>query len=212
MFNIVDVLEKLSEERPVFHSEADFQHSLAWKIHEIYPDFNVRLEKREEINGEELYLDIFIPGNDKVYALELKYKTKKLDITIPNPNEDFHLKNQSAQAISRYDFCKDIERLEKVSRKYPNGTGFAIFLTNDDLYWKITRNRDTVDLNFRIYEGKTIKGTLKWREETAKGTMKGRENPVKLTGKYSVRWKEYSNLKNGEFKYLLIKVKHGNSV
>ena len=25
-------------ERPLFHAEADFQHALAWKIHETYPE------------------------------------------------------------------------------------------------------------------------------------------------------------------------------
>ncbi|RLI81150.1 MAG: hypothetical protein DRP01_11225 [Archaeoglobales archaeon] len=130
--DIEDVLNQLSKKRPVFHSEADFQYSLAWEIHEIHPDFNIRLEKREEINGGELYLDIFIFKNGKICALELKYKTKRLEITISN--EDYHLKDQGAQDISRYDFCKDIERLEKVLKKYNNGIRFAIFLTNDYLY------------------------------------------------------------------------------
>ena len=95
MFDMEDVMNKLSKERQVFHSEADFQHSLAWKIHKMYPNPNIRLEKREEINGEEFYLDIFIAPkhfrSDKICALELKYKTKRLKITISN--EDYHLKD-----------------------------------------------------------------------------------------------------------------------
>ncbi len=94
MFDIEDVLNNLSKKRPVFHSEADFQYSLAWEIHKMYPSFNIRLEKREEVNREEFYLDIFIFRNNEIYTLELKYKTKKLDITISN--EDYHLKDQSA--------------------------------------------------------------------------------------------------------------------
>ena len=178
----------------------------------MHPNFNIRLEKREEVNGEELYLDVFIFRNDKICALELKYKTKRLDITISN--EDYRLKNQGAQDIGRYDFCKDIEKLEKVLRKYPNGTGFVIFLTNDDLYWRTPRNLNTADKDFRIHEGRTIKGTLKWKEGTSKGTMRGRESPIKLAGKYSIRWKDYSDLKrqNGMFRYLLVRVKHGNSI
>jgi len=206
--DIEDVLNQLSKKRPVFHSEADFQYSLAWEIHEIHPDFNIRLEKREEINGEELYLDIFIFKNGKICALELKYKTKRLEITISN--EDYHLKDQGAQDISRYDFCKDIERLEKVLKKYNNGIRFAIFLTNDYLYWEPPQNLDTADKDFRIHEGKIIEGTLKWKEGTSIGTMKGRENPIKLTGKYNIKWKDYSDLKvkNGKFRYLLVEVKY----
>lgn len=82
-YHNIRVLNKLNERRSVFHSEADFQHSLAWEIYEMYPDLNIRLEKREEVNGEELYLDIFfISRNNKICALELEYKTKKLDIII----------------------------------------------------------------------------------------------------------------------------------
>ena len=212
MFNIEDVLNKLSKKRPVFHSEADFQHSLAWEIHEMYPDFNIRLEKREEINGEEIYLDIFIFKSNKIYALELKYKTKRLKITILN--EDYHLKDQGAYDINRYDFCKDIERLEKVLEKYPDGIGFAIFLTNDDLYWRTPPNLNTADKDFRIHEGRVVKGILKWKEGTSMGTMRGRENPIKLTGEYNIHWKDYSDLKrkNGKFRYTYVKVKHGNGV
>ena len=56
------------------------------------------------------------------------------------------------------------------------------------------------------------KGTLKWKEETSKGTMRGRGNPIKSAGEYSIRWKDYSDLKreNGKFRCLLVKVKHGN--
>lgn len=210
MFDIEDVMNKLSKERPVFHSEADFQHSLAWEIHKMHPNFNIRLEKREEINGEEFYLDIFITPkhfrSDKICALELKYKTKRLKITISN--EGYHLKDQSAQDCGRYDFCKDIERLEKVLKKY-DGIGFAIFLTNDDLYWRTPQNLNTADKDFRIHEGRVIKGTLKWREGTSTGTMRGRESPIKLTGEYNIHWKDYSDLKrkNGKFRYVCVKVK-----
>jgi len=207
MLNIEDVLKELSEKRKIFHSEADFKHSLAWEIHKKHPDLNIRLEKREKIDGEEVYIDIFIYKNDKVFALELKYKTKMFNKVVSN--ENYQLKDQSAQNCGRYDFCKDIERLEKILKKYPNGTGFAILLTNDASYWKEPRRSDTVDKDFRIHEGRTIKGTLKWKRGTSKGTIRGRENPIKLTGKYNLHWKNYSNLNgnNGEFRYLLVEVK-----
>ena len=45
----LDVVNKLVQEclneRKIFHSEADFQHSLAWKIHEKFgKKFKIRLE------------------------------------------------------------------------------------------------------------------------------------------------------------------------
>ena len=49
--NIHKILSELSKERQIFHSEADFQHALAWKIHETYKDqFQIRLEKRIDIH------------------------------------------------------------------------------------------------------------------------------------------------------------------
>jgi len=38
------VLTVLAERRPVVHSEADFQHALAWEAHRLDPDLRVRLE------------------------------------------------------------------------------------------------------------------------------------------------------------------------
>ena len=32
---VSDALEALAEQRPIFHSEADFQHAIAWEIHKL---------------------------------------------------------------------------------------------------------------------------------------------------------------------------------
>lgn len=218
-FDIENVLDSLSKKRPVFHSEADFQCALAWEIHEMYSDFNIRLEKKEEIYGKEIYPDIFIFKKDRIYILELKYKTRELKITMPK--EEYHLKNQGAHDINRYDFCKDIERLEKMVEKYEKSnyicTGFAIFLTNDSQYWVSpeTEKPNTFDKEFRIHEGRILRGILRWKEGASSGTTRGREDPINLSGMYCLRWKYYSNLNektNGEFRYLLVEVKHVNSV
>ncbi len=44
MVSIEALLATLAGSRKVFHSEADFQHALAWQIHEAMPDSQVRLE------------------------------------------------------------------------------------------------------------------------------------------------------------------------
>ena len=213
MIEITDVLNELSKERPVFHSEADFQHALAWRIHVKYPDLNIRLEKRVILNEKEIYFDIFAFKDSKIVVIEVKYKTKNLDTAITS--EDFSLKNQGAQDHGRYDFIKDISRLEKALETYRDSTGFAIFLTNDKSYWKMpTREINTADKDFRIHEGKTIEGRLSWKEDTSEGTMSGREEPIILKDEYVLNWKDYSDLEkqNGKFRYSLIGVKHGNGV
>jgi len=126
MIDTRKVLKELSKKRPIFHSEADFQHALAWEIHKKYPDLNIRLEKREKVNGEEIYPDIFTFKDGKIVVVEVKYKTRELNITLSS--EEFNLKNQSAQDCGRYDFLKDISKLEKLLEKYPDAIGFAYSL------------------------------------------------------------------------------------
>ncbi len=211
MIEIADVLKELSKKRPIFHSEADFQHALAWAIREKYSGLNIRLEKKVILNNEEsYYVDIFAFNDNKTVAIiELKYKTKSLNATVNC--ENFNLKNQGAQDHGRYDFIKDISRLEKALEIYSDGVGFAIFLTNDKSYWKKPDgNVDTVDKDFRIHEGRIISGELKWKDGTSEGTMSGRSKSIKLKGSYTLEWKDYYNIKegvpNGKFRYLLVKV------
>jgi hypothetical protein len=146
MIDLDGVLRELSKERLVFHSEADFQHALAWKIHKKYPEINIRFERRIELDDKEIYIDIFLKDKkERIGLIELKYKTRDIEIEIND--ERFKLKNQSAQDISRYDFIKDISRLEKCVDRLPNTTGYAIFLTNDPSYWNFPRNTDKEEKN-----------------------------------------------------------------
>jgi hypothetical protein len=41
-----DTLALLSQQRPIFHSEADFQHALAWRFHQTDETARIRLEYR----------------------------------------------------------------------------------------------------------------------------------------------------------------------
>lgn len=203
VIDMEEVLKELSKERPVFHSEADFQHALAWKIHEKYQEINIRLEKRIELSSEPIRVDIYLWDREgKVSIVELKYKTKKDEVTIED--EKFELKDQGAQDLARYDFLKDVERLEKCVIKFPDITGYAIFLTNDPKFWEEpkNKNREPKDKDFRIHEGRVIHGTLKWKNNPP---TKDRKDPIILRGCYKLSWKIYSTDQE-IFKYLLVKV------
>lgn len=43
--NLDSLLNQLALKRPIFHSEADFQHTLAWEVHLSHPAAEVRLER-----------------------------------------------------------------------------------------------------------------------------------------------------------------------
>lgn len=210
MFDLNNVLNVLRTTRPVFHSEADFQHALAWQIHQQYPEYSIRLEYPLSL-GQSEHLDILAFGNGSSLAIELKYKTKQLFISVDE--EIFWLKDQSAQDCGRYDFLLDIERLEQFVSKYPNCVGHAILLTNDSSYWDPPRGALTVDADFRIHDGRLINGILSWGQKASKGTTKGRERAITIRGTYRLLWKDYCVLKSNynvkgyrRFRYLMVTI------
>lgn len=213
MLNIGAVLKSLSEKRPIFHSEADFQHSLAWEIREHYPDSKIRLETKVHGANTKVYLDILVVNHGIKYAIELKYKTLSYDAVVDG--EEFSLNNQGAQDIGRYDVLKDIQRLEEMLAAKVADKGFLIFLTNDKSYFSNPNgNKKTVDQNFRLHEGNRVGGKLYWTEEAGKGTIKGREEPINLHGEYEMKWGNYSQIDDsprGDFRCLLLEVDHTQS-
>ena len=78
MLDIAGLLTGLAESRKVFHSEADFQHALAWHIHQTMPDSQIRLEFPMPVEHRKMYVDIWLPV-EKI-AIELKYMTRKSEL------------------------------------------------------------------------------------------------------------------------------------
>ena len=106
------VLAELANQRPLFHSEADFQHAIAWEIHKRLPRASVRLERPVEVShrNNRIYVDIWIEQDGHVLAIELKYKTRALQSHIGS--EQYALRSQTAQDLGRYDLIKDVGRAE----------------------------------------------------------------------------------------------------
>jgi len=206
MIDLGAVLNNLAEQRPVFYSEADFQHALAWEIQKHLPDAAIRLEYPLLNFDRPMYLDIYVTQLDLVLAIELKYKTRAAEVQIGL--EKFTLKNQSAQDIGRYDFVKDIYRLEQMVKADKKVFGYAILLTNDSAYWKTPKNKQTVDVDFRLHNGRILNGVLSWQGAGA-GTIHGRETAIAIEGQYQLQWQEYSEINSksyGRFRYLMTSV------
>jgi hypothetical protein len=124
--------------------------------------------------------------------VELKYLTRAIETQVHG--EDYHLKSQSAQDLGRYDFIKDIVRLERITTAHPRASGYAILLANDSAYWTLATSSNTNDAGFRLHEGSMLQGTLAWGERASSGTMRGRETPLALRGKYKIHWQDYSQV------------------
>ncbi|KKR47539.1 MAG: hypothetical protein UT90_C0006G0055 [Parcubacteria group bacterium GW2011_GWA1_40_21] len=199
--DVEKLLSQLEEKRPVFHSEADLQHELAWLLHNEFPRSSVRLEKPyTSESGKSEYVDIFAGIIGKKYFIELKYKTKELKPKKEINGEKFHLKNQGAQDCGRYDFWKDVSRIESKVAETNNSFGYVIFLTNDHSYLREPR-KTSLTYNYRTTDGRKV---TKCSLGSLKGYNKGRERNIKIKNSYEIKWKNYGN---HDFKFLLLEIK-----
>lgn len=209
--DVPGVMAALAKQRKAFHSEADFQHAFAWELHLRHPTAAIRLERPLRAGGKNLHLDFLLQLPGKAVAIELKYKTRSLQLNLDG--EDFHLSSHSAQDLGRYDFIKDICRLEQITSTLSNCEGWAIMLTNDTAYWKVPQNKSTVDAAFRLTEGRTLNGQLAWTDGASAGTKKNRERDLSVDGHYKLNWYDYSTTDSrsyGQFRYLAVNV-HAHS-
>ena len=207
MLSIHSLMAGLSQSRPIFYSEADLQHAVAWQIHEAMPESEIRLEfKALPDEARRIYLDIWVPNGG--VAIELKYPTQRLEIA--HNGERFSLAEQGAQPIQRYEFLDDVQRLENVLARFDRArAGYAILLTNEPGYWNRPRDSSTIDADFRLHERRKITGRLAWSKSAGAGTTKGREQALNLKGSYDLLWRDYSILGsagNERFRYLAVSV------
>lgn len=207
-FDLHKILKVLSKERPLFHSEADFKFALACKIKEEISPEKIIIEYPESICDKRIYIDIYFKKDNKEYYLELKYKTKKLIFN--NEEMKYNLKDQKACDFGRYDFIKDIERLEKITCGTQDKLGYVIFLSNDENYLQGTKKTNQ-DYSFNIENNTTItRGEKSWSKEKILKNLGSRKNSLNINNDYFVQWRNYSNFKNYEFNYLAIKIKEMN--
>lgn len=213
--HVHEVMSELSRQRPVFHSEADFQHAFAQLLLKRHPSLNVRLEiPYRSIGSTEpdsrTVVDLYCSDYERgaVTAIEFKYKTRRWSGAVRD--EDVRLLYQSAADLGRKNFVKDIDRLERWSDAV-GGTAFAILLTNEDGYWSAPRGpRTTNDAAFRIHEGAELTGELLWANN-----VNSRNNRT-LKGRFPMRWVDYSDLseygegqrKGNQLRYVIAKVDH----
>lgn len=194
LLDMPQLLKSLANLRPVFHSEADFQHALAWHIHSSFPALDVRLEY--PLPGDvDQHMDIVVWDNQETVTIELKYKTDILMTSIGG--EAFVLRSHRAQDCGRYDYLCDVQRLETwaANSKSHSTTGYAVFITNDPSYWNPpTRSRTPVDNAFRLHEGRTVCGTMQWSQGASQGTVRNRESPIILNRSYILRWVDYAQV------------------
>lgn len=194
------LMDELSKERKLFHSEADFQHALSYLIHKKYPNTQIRLEKKIS----EFYIDIII--HDKItIGIELKYKTKKFNYS--ELGEQFDLKSVNAHNFACLYFRKDISRLETLKNSKKINKGFVIFLTNDSNYFnKNSSSKQPIYENIKIYDNNKIKKKVDWLGSSESKNSISKQNIPDLKNEYICNWNQYSKCDDEEFKYLLLEI------
>lgn len=164
--------------KSVFYSEASVQYKLAIELYvklEIHSILECKIPKKRE------YLDLFFIHNDRRFGIELKYKTRAVK------NSEYDFLNQGAQDNGKYDYIKDIYRLENHINNNFIDEGFAIFITNDHLYWQPARESTKVK-RFDINDKKVIHG--KYDPE-----WKPKRKPFEVLGYYEINWHQ-NNINN----------------
>ena len=200
-WNIHDLMLGLSSEHPIFQSEADLQHALAWRIHTLDPNYRVRLEAR--VGG--IYVDLWLPDNR--IAVELKFA--KGDLETHYKGEKFCLP-QGAWDSTAHHFMHDIVRLEWLVGTGEIDTGFAVLLSNEPKIWT-PPNPDLPNQfdAFRLHEEQPPLAGQRNVADHATDKIKRSHPPVALSGSYPVLWRPYSNLEgkgSGLFRYLAVEV------
>lgn len=116
------------------------------------------------------------------------------------------MRNQAAQDLGRYDFLKDIARIERYVETHPGSEGYVVLLTNDPTYWKQSKKAHSIDAAFRIHEGRSITGELAWGTEASQGTMKARESAIQIRASYESAWHDFSHIDQELFRYIEIHI------
>ena len=220
MTNLIEIVQKdvfafLESYNELLFNERDFQMHLAtWLRNSAnhYDDVDVeyyvpKTELENYIWDSELRLDIVVKKGGEYCPVELKYKTKKVERQITRFDERLDdkvvvMKNQGAQDLGMYDFWKDVRRVELVRNRFKNVEGgLAVFVTNDKLYTKASRqNSNNYLLNMTEGKHSAIKH---WQnEDSACAKMKSYKS-FEVEKEYSIKW-HHRNVDNIPFHYCVV--------
>jgi hypothetical protein len=210
---LTNILAQVAADRPVFHSEADFQHQLALAL--SHSGYRVRLEIPLSIQGNEVginaELDLLIIGPDqRRTAIELKYVTAQKFIV--HEGESFNLKQNWGTNLSRFDSWSDFQRVGAFVAAGYADNGFAIFLTNAADAWNVDASL-TANLGqqFSMHESRNVPANtiLDWVGNPTIGSVSRKRlppySPLIVPQHAVCNWRDFSDFPglNGRFRYLL---------
>lgn len=195
-----DIEAFLESRKKMFANERDLQMHLALYLDKSRHYDNVDVEyyvpkselPPEYIWNSEMKVDIVVCKDHKFVPIELKYKTKAIaGVDVERFGMEIRdvciIKNQAAQNISKYDFWKDVRRLEILKKKFKNiHGGICLFLTNDSSYQNQT-SENAKCKNFSMDPYSPHGTNMSWQGDAPKS----RPN-FSLDSTYRTSWKNVS--------------------
>lgn len=211
-----NLLAQMAVDRPVFHSEADFQHELALRISHV--GYRVRLEVPMNIQINETavraQLDLLVIGaQTQRTAIELKYVTAEKSVVYDG--EIFSLSNNWGTNLSRFDGWADFQRVGAFVAAGHADNGLTVFLTNKKDAWSVDASL-TANLGqqFSMHESRIVEANtvMNWVGNATSGSVSSKRlppySPVNVHQQAECLWRNYSNFPgpNGNFRYLLLEL------
>jgi|GEM_PF-444652 len=215
---LIEILSTLAYHRPVFYSEADFQHELAMTLRSW--GYKVRLERpfMVTINNNLVRCELDILATDPKdglrYAIELKYFKKKFKTTVQQ--EVFDLPESWLPNLSRFDAWADYARVGAIVTEGHADVGFSLTLTNASTAWSVdTANGNTYARYLSLHEGRAVNqgDQLDWNGNPGLNAVTARRlapyAPIVIPANAQCQWCNYSKPngnppKNRLFRYLLL--------
>lgn len=209
--DIKEFLDKELKEGEIFFNECEFQVKLALfliqkKGYKVHLEYSVPLgEKKMQFpNKGKIDIDIVIEKDELFYPIELKYKIKQEEVKFNRFGEDtsYLLKEHLRIPMSKYDFWKDVARLEFLKESFEKVKGgLCIFLTNNETY---TRGDKGISEEFTMEAQKSHIGTLTLKD----GKTKKKCPEFSLSKDYQIeKWNKVANEETKiAFHYCIVRV------
>lgn len=208
-----DIRAFIAQQRELMFNELDFQIQLAMYLRSTghYDDVDVEYTLPCKMVPDynwpnNLRIDLVVSRGGRFCPVELKYPTRKVVKPISRFGENVSvvvMKNQGAQDIVRYNFWKDVRRMECLCRRFAGIDGaVAVMMTNDPSYTRPVRPASACAPFSTAADHTVGPGTVDWL-----GTPAVREKlkPFSLDGSYTVQW-QAAVIDDIEFNYTIITI------
>lgn len=194
-------MERLAEDRALFHSESDFQLALAIVMSDDVE--HVRLEKKvvvsERVGGQDrISVDVLGRLAGHRIALELKYPKKRLLASVGG--EVFDLPASGAPDLDAVGVWRDVQRIERLLLDGSVEAGASLTLTNYPFWSGRNSTARSNAHEFRLWEGRSVEpGSLQWQlRKDRVGESLG------IGSAYRCSWRDYGDVQSFGFRYLLL--------